>query len=242
MTWRVGLVYEPLPNLSLYAQRSTGVDPVSSLLTLSESRRDFQLSSGRQYEVGLKQGLWDQRAEWTLAYYDIVKEDLLSTNPRDPALTQQIGQQSSHGVEFSIALRPAIQWLLQGNFSILSAQFDEFTEAVNDITVSRAGNLPPNVPESLANLWVYYRPIPSIDLGVGTRYVGARKADNANTVELDAYTTVDVSAAWTHRWATVTLRGRNLADEEYAIAPYNDGTQAILADPRAFELALLLEY
>lgn len=242
VTWRVGFVYEPLPNLLLYAQRSTGVDPVSSLLTLSESRRDFQLSSGRQYEVGLKQSLWGQRAEWTLAYYDIVKEDLLSANPSNRALTQQIGQQSSNGVEFSVALRPAIQWLFQGNFSILSAQFDEFTEAIGDATVSRADNLPPNVPESLANLWVFYRPIPSIDLGVGARYVGTRKADNANTVELDAYTTVDVSAAWTHRWATVTLRGRNIADEEYAIAPYNDGTQVILADPRAFEVALQLEF
>ncbi|MGH9890848.1 MAG: TonB-dependent receptor, partial [bacterium] len=242
VTWRIGFVYEPLPNLSLYAQRSTGVDPVSSLITLPESTRDFQLSTGRQYEVGLKQSLWDQRAEWTLAFYDIVKEGLLSANPRDPARTQQIGQQSSHGVEFSAALRPTSQWSLQGNFSILSAQFDEFSEAVGGVTVSRAGNLPPKVPETLANLWVFYSPIPSIDLGVGARYVGARKADNANTVELDAYTTVDVSAAWTYRWATVTLRGRNLADEEYAISSYNDGTQAILANPRSFELAWQLDF
>ena len=238
VSWRVGFVYEPVAGLSLYAQRSTGVDPVSSLLDLLESRRDFGLSSGRQYELGLKHSFWQDRVEWTFAYFDIVKEGLLTRDPRDPARTLQIGEQSSDGIELTAAIHPLSNLTLSGNFSRLNAQFDEFSEDIGGVAVSRASNLPPNVPETLGNLWLYYSPASYIDLGVGARYVGKRVADNANTIELDAYTTVDIFATWKYRWGALTVRGRNLSDEQYAIAPYNDGTQVILADPRAYEVVL----
>ncbi|OOO02326.1 MAG: Ferrichrome-iron receptor [Chromatiales bacterium USCg_Taylor] len=238
VSWRVGFVYEPVAGLSLYAQRSTGVDPVSSLISLRESRRDFGLSSGRQYELGLKHSFWQNRVEWTFAYFDIVKEDLLTTDPRDPARTIQIGEQSSDGIELTAAIHPLSNLTLSGNFSRLNAQFDEFSEDIGGVAVSRAGNLPPNVPETLGNLWLYYAPASHIDLGVGARYVGQRVADNANSIELDAYTTVDIFATWKYKWGALSVRGRNLSDEQYAIAPYNDGTQVILADPRSYEVAL----
>lgn len=238
VSWRVGFVYEPVAGLSLYGQRSTGVDPVSSLITLSESSRDFTLSSGRQYEFGLKHSFWQDRIEWTFAYFDIVKEDLLTRDPQDPARTVQIGEQSSNGIELTAAIHPLPNLTLSGNFSRLDAQFDEFSEDIGGVAVSRAGNLLPNVPETLGNLWLYYSPASRIDLGVGARYVGQRVADNANTIELDAYTTVDIFATWKYKWGALTVRGRNLSDEQYAIAPYNDGTQVILADPRAYEVVL----
>jgi iron complex outermembrane receptor protein len=238
VTWRVGFVYEPVAGLSLYGQRSTGVDSVESIITLEESERDFDLSSGRQYELGLKHSFWQDRVEWTFAYFDIVKEDLLTRDPRDPARTLQIGEQSSDGIELTAAIHPLSNLTLSGNFSRLNAQFDEFNEDIGGVAVSRAGNLPPKVPETLGNLWLYYSPASYIDLGVGARYVGKRVADNANTIELDAYTTVDIFATWKYKWGALTVRGRNLSDEQYAIAPYNNGTQVILADPRAYEVVL----
>jgi len=40
---------------------------------------------------------WDQRGEWTLAAYRIVKKKLLTDNPGSPTHKQQVGQQSSNG-------------------------------------------------------------------------------------------------------------------------------------------------
>jgi hypothetical protein len=63
----------------------------------STGPRQFQLSTGKQTEVGLKL-FCNGRCEWTLAGYEIVKNNLLAMDPNNPAVTDQIGQQSSRGV------------------------------------------------------------------------------------------------------------------------------------------------
>src|SRR3546814_4631083 len=65
--WRVGTVYEIVPDLAVYAQYSEAADPVSGLLMLSPANQDFDLSTGRQIEIGAKQAFWDGKGEWTLA-------------------------------------------------------------------------------------------------------------------------------------------------------------------------------
>lgn len=47
----------------------------SGLLALNAANANFTLATGRQIEVGVKQSLFDGRAEWILAGYEIVKRD-----------------------------------------------------------------------------------------------------------------------------------------------------------------------
>ncbi len=83
-SWRVGTVYNPVKDLALYGQYSTAVDPVGNLITLATTQKDFQLSTGKQAEIGIKQSFWQGRGEWTLAGYQIVKNNLLSRDPNNP--------------------------------------------------------------------------------------------------------------------------------------------------------------
>src|SRR5678815_6073133 len=76
-SWRTGLVYEPIKDLALYGQYAVGVDPVGNLISLSASQKNFQLASGKQTEIGVKQSFLGGRGEWTLAGYEIVKNNLL---------------------------------------------------------------------------------------------------------------------------------------------------------------------
>lgn len=87
------------PNLSVYAQYATATDPLGALVTTSDAQRGFDLATGKQLEVGVKQAFWGKRGEWTLAAYEIRKNDLLSRDPVNPTITQQVGQQSSRGLE-----------------------------------------------------------------------------------------------------------------------------------------------
>ncbi len=80
-SWRVGTVYDVIPDLALYAQYATAADPVSSLITLSPAQQGFTLATGRQIEIGAKQSFWNNRGEWTVAAYDIVKHNLLEPIP-----------------------------------------------------------------------------------------------------------------------------------------------------------------
>ncbi len=232
-TWRAGLVYQPTEQMSIYAQMSTAADPITSPISISSGNKDFDLATGRQYEIGLKQQLLQGRAEYTLAYFDIEKEDILTRLPAS-TITEQIGQQSSDGIEFTLRVNPTDSLSIDFNAASIDAEFDEFYSG----GISLAGNTPRNVPEQTMNLWLNWSPINDVQIGGGFRYVDSRYADDSNTEKMPAYTVFDASVNWmATENLTVTLRARNLTDEEdYVLAPYVPN-QWIFGDPRAYELS-----
>ncbi|MCG8415980.1 MAG: TonB-dependent siderophore receptor [Pseudomonadales bacterium] len=233
-TWRLGVVYQPTDSLSLYAQASTAADPVTSPISISAGNANFDLSEGRQYEIGVKQQFMDGRAEYTLAYFDIEKEDILTRRPAS-AITEQIGQQSSNGFEASLRMNPTDVLSFDLNYANINAEFDEFFSG----DVSLAGFTPRNVPEQTANLWANWSILPNLQLGGGFRYVDSRYVNDNNTLEMPEYTVFDASLNWSlNDDTTVTLRARNLTDEEdFILAPYGP-QQRIFGDPRAYELSI----
>ena len=233
-TWRAGLVYQPTEQLSLYAQTSTAADPVTSPISINAGNADFDLATGRQYEIGVKQQFLNGKGEYTLAYFDIEKNDIITRLPAS-AVDEQIGQQSSNGVEFTLRVNPIDSLSVDFNVSSINAEFDEFFSR----GVSLAGNTARNVPENTANLWLNWSPINNVQIGGGFRYVDSRFANDQNTEEIPSYTVFDASVNWlaTDNF-TVTGRVRNLTNEEdFVLAPYVPN-QWIFGDPRAFELSL----
>jgi iron complex outermembrane recepter protein len=237
-SWRVGVVYQPVESLSFYGQYATAVDPLGSVLTLSQSLASFDLATGRQIEIGVKQSLWDHRLEWTLAAYRIVKEDLLTQDPStpNPDAVLQVGQQSSKGIEASIALNVTEQWRIEANVAALDARFDDFSEGDELEIISYRGNTPTSVPERTANLWLTWSPLEQWRARGGVRYVGKRYLDNANELELPSYAVVDTAVDWAPKPSLLigaTLR--NVTDKVYAVTAYG-ASQWILGQPRTFEL------
>lgn len=232
-TWRAGLVYQPTDNLSLYAQTSTAADPVTSPVSIGASNRNFDLSTGRQYEVGVKHKVLDGKGEYTLAYFDIEKEDLVTRLPGS-TISEQIGQQSSNGFEVTFRVNPIETLSVDVNAAFIDAEFDEFFSG----GVSLAGNTPRNVPDTTANLWMNWSPVERWQVGGGIRYVSSRFGNDSNTQELPAYTVVDASLNWdvTERIA-LTFRARNLTDEEDYVLSQYVSNQWIFAEPRAFEFS-----
>ena len=233
-TWRAGIVYQPSDALSYYAQASTAADPVTSPISISSGNQNFDLSTGRQYEIGLKQQILDGKGEYTIAYFDIVKEDLLTRLPGS-AITEQIGQQSSDGFEFTFRVNPTDTLSIDLNAAFINAQYDEFFSS----GVSLAGNTPRNVPETTANLWVNWAPLNQLQVGVGLRYVDSRFGNDANTQTLPSYTVFDASLNWSVSDTTeVILRARNLTDEKDYILSQYTSDQWVFGDPRAYELSV----
>ncbi|MGE3539584.1 MAG: TonB-dependent receptor [Candidatus Tectimicrobiota bacterium] len=237
-TWRVGSVFDITRSVALYGQITRGVDPLDSLITLRISQRDFKLTTGMQYEMGLKAQFFDGRAQATLAGYYIEKKNLLAPDETNPTLLIQVGKQSSYGMELALGLTPIPQLSIDANFTVLNARFDDLSEEDSEGgLVSRAGNQPVDVPEFAVNLFVVYRPVTAWRLGTGVRHVGERFADNANTVREPSYTLLDAFVTYAPaRFIDLTLRGRNLTDASPAIASYGS-SQFILGPPRAVEFA-----
>ena len=236
--WRLGLTYQLSPATSLYAQVSTGHDPVTSIITMNLSNSNFTLTKGKQVETGIKQSLGNGLGEWTAALFRIDKDDIITRDPVNPALSVQGGSQHSQGIELSAALTPWKNWRFEGNFTVLRARYDELLEAGG---VDRSGKRPTGVPEQVANLWAHHRLGPVL-ASLGGRYVGKRYADNANSVVLPAYSVVDAALAWTYdQRTTLRLLGRNLTDKVYATTSYGS-QQFVLGQGRSFELVAELKF
>lgn len=238
-TWRVGAVFDLTADTSLYAQTSRGTDPITNLLGLNLANGEFDLTRSRQAEIGIKQTLQNLKGEWSLAAYHIAKDNIITQDPVTPSISVQGGQQSSRGIEFSTTLYPVEHWRLDFNAALLNARYDELREGSTGI--SRAGNTPTNVPEKVANAWLYYQ-ASEWEAGIGARYVGKRYANNANEITLAGYTVYDASAAW-HVNKQMTLRAniRNLTDKFYAALAYGS-TQQIIGAPRQLELTAEFRY
>jgi len=228
--WRAGLVFEVTPELSLYGQYATSTEGVSNLLTLNPTQQQFDLSEAKQTEIGLKQAFWNGQGEWTLAAYHIVKEKLLSrATPTAP--TEQIGQQSSDGLEATLELALGQGWQVSANAALVRAEYDDFREAGGD----RSGNRPTNVPRRTANLWLSKALSEQVQAGIGARYVDSRYANTANTVEVPSYTVVDATIGWqVLADVRLGLELNNLFDRQYATTSSSDGQQWYLGAPRSF--------
>ncbi|WP_025111787.1 TonB-dependent siderophore receptor [Pseudomonas sp. H1h] len=233
--WKAGLVFALTPETSFYAQVATSTDGIGGLISLSPSQQQYDLSTARQTEIGMKQLFWDQRGEFTLAAYRIVKKKLLTDDPGNPTLKQQVGQQSTNGLEASLDLQLPHAWQLQANAAVVKAKYDDFSEVVNGQTLSYNGNRPVDVPRRTANLWLNKKLSDDLKAGAGVRYVDARYADMANRNELPSYTVVDATLSWQAlRNTTLGLQVNNLFDRQYAQSQYNEGQQWILGEPRSF--------
>lgn len=235
-SWRLGVLHDLLPKITLYAQLGRALEPAAQIVTLTPAQRDFELTRARQVEIGAKASLPGGRGEATVAVYDIVRTNILTRDPVNPTLTVQIGEQSSRGVEADVVLRPAPAWTVEVNGTVLDARFERFVENVGGTPLSRAGNVPPDVPERMASAWLTWQAGPAWRLGSGVRYVGRRAANNANTVWMDAYTVADAWVVYRLPLGELTARVRNLADRVYATRSYGD-TQVILGEPRSFEVS-----
>ncbi len=238
-SYRFGLVYNPLPHTSLYVQYATATASVGTLITTTLAQSQFNLATGRQFEGGVKQTFWDQRGQWTVSAFQITENNLLTPSLSNPTVSEQVGQQSSQGVEGSLMVAFSHGWRLDANGSVLQAKYDNFQQAVSGVLVNRSGKRPPNVPTQTANAWVRWRFMPNWEVRTGLQHVGLRYADAANTIQLPAYDNVGLGLRFTPTpRLSIDLRADNATDAIYPTVSGNGGQQWYLAKPRSVNITL----
>jgi iron complex outermembrane receptor protein len=235
--WHAGLVWKPTASWSVYAQTAAATDPVSSLASIGAAQQGFELSPGRQVEVGSKaqHKLGAAEVEWTLALFDITKRKLLTPSLVNPSLTEQVGQQSSSGVELAVGLRWGA-WRVDANGTVLDPKFDDFLSREGTVTRQLAGLTPVTVHRRAANLIVARRFAEDWQARLVMQHVGRRYTNNLNTAWMPPYTRWDAGLAWQASPALrLDARVENLGDKEYGTQ--GSTTQWILGRPRAWSVS-----
>ncbi len=243
MSWRAGTTWDVTPGVTLYAQYTTAVSPVSSILLASIANSRFRLTTGRAYEAGFKASTWGGRASVTGAAYRIAQRDILTRDPANPALTVQGGRQSSQGVELSGVVTPVPALRLSGGVSYTDARYDELSELVAGVRIDRSRNRPINIPSTTVNASALYTIARSVTLGGFLRHAGAFYTDTANMIRVAGHSVLDASVSFpVAPHATLTLRGRNLTDAFYGEYSGYPTTNVYIGAPRSFEVALATRF
>ena len=235
-TYRVGLVYDLNRYVTPYLSFTTGQDPVSSDIFIVNRSQNYSLSRSKQVEAGVKASAPDDRADVTLAVYDIERRNVLTTNGQDVAVTA--GSEYSKGVEVSGDVRLTTDLTINANAAYNRATFGKFsfTDAVTGAFVNANGNEMPNAPEWDANVWASCTHVLGLplELGGGVQYVGDREGDFGDTERLLAYTLLNVYATYSLTSnVDLSLRVSNLTDRTYAQATdINYERQIVLGRPR----------
>ena len=239
LTGRAALTYNIAPTANVYVQYSTAADPPAGILTTASFAQvqDFDLTTGKQAEIGSKFSFNEGKGSGTIAYFDIQRKNVSTTDPANPNVSIPVGQQSSRGIELTAAYKLLSNVQIAGNWSHVLAEYDEFNEKVGAVSVSRQGNRPTNTPKNVGNLWLTYQPSATWELGADYRYVSDRYANTANTLYHDSYQLLGAFVSYKlDRKTKITLRGKNLTDEIYA---ENLGTSMVyLGAPRTLDLSI----
>lgn len=247
LTGRIGYTWEAVPGLTFYSQYATAADVSANNIFLLGATQPLDLTTSRIYETGVKQVLWNNRAEWSLSIYDILRKNVYAAAG---GMTLNIaGREASKGVEIAGAIRPTAAWKLWGNVAYVDAHYEDY-----DFTGgSFSGNTPPNVPHVVANAGTSYTFSTAwpVEIGASVRHVGNRFNADANTVTLNAYTVadaymfVDIPKAIFQAvdQTRLTFRVRNLTNKQYAIwgDPFYPD-QILLGAPRTYEVSAAFKW
>jgi iron complex outermembrane recepter protein len=205
---RVGLVYQPIEPISLFASYSRSFVPNTATTSDGEV---IEPERGTQYEVGVKGEFGDFST--TLAAYEITKTNVARTDPLDPDFSIPVGEVKSRGIELDLAGEPINGW------NIIASLF------FNDAFISVGDEFNPeddtliNAPGSGASLWTSYEiqkgKFKGFGLGGGLFYVADVEAQIPNDFVLPSYVRADASLFYNRDTWRVQLNFKNLFDKEY---------------------------
>ncbi|MDM9381150.1 TonB-dependent siderophore receptor [Chlorogloeopsis sp. ULAP01] len=205
---RVGIVYQPIPPISLYASYARSFVPT---IGIAADGDPFRPERGTQYEVGIKTDINDKLSV-NLALYDLTRSNVTTPDPYNPNFSVQTGKQRSRGVELDISGEILPGWNIIGGYAYTDARITED----NDLTIE--GNQRFSAPEHTFNLWTTYRiqngDLQGLGFGLGFYYTGERFVDNANTVELPSFFRTDAAIFYERDRFRAALNFRNIFDVE----------------------------
>ncbi|TAK99120.1 MAG: TonB-dependent siderophore receptor [Rhodospirillaceae bacterium] len=217
----VGLVYEPIPEVSLYANYGKGFRPNTGF---SAAGTAFQPEGTKSYEVGAKYESSDKSFNASVALFKTNKTNVLTADPVNAGFSITAGNAESKGVEFEANGHLPLNNRVWFTYSYIDAHF---TNAILDPDFALP--VPPgapliNVPKNSGNLLLMHDMTiydHAFSFGAGINYVDKRLGQTGTAFYLPSYTLVKLVASYDVT-DKVTLSGEisNLLDKVYYPSSY----------------------
>lgn len=233
---QAGIVYKIIPGTSLYASYGESFNP-NSIEKLDVNDNSFEPEQGRQYEIGSKTNIFNNKSNLSIAYFDIKKSNVVEKS-LDTDQYELLGEVKSSGVEVELLMMPVENWQVKLGYAYVDSRITANSDA--DIE----GNRTPLTALHDAYFWTKYNFPYEVAGGVlgttlGANYESSRYTDEDKTqrVELPSYTTVDIGVHYEFDNYRTSLNVENLFDELYYLGGSGD-SRIYSGDPRNITLSL----
>jgi catecholate siderophore receptor len=213
---RLGLIFKPRPNVSLYASYSQSFLPRSGdqFLTLSTTQANLEPEEFTNYELGAK---WNVRPNLnvTAALFQLDRANATTPDPVNPLVTINVGKTRTQGLELAVTgtIRP--NWQVSGAY----AYQDAALEGNDAVRLAQ-------VPEHQFSLWNRYDVSDRLGFGLGITHQSDQFAairTLATTTRLPSFTRVDAAVFYSVSEAVeVQVNVENLFDETYFSDAHNN--------------------
>ncbi|MDR5878058.1 TonB-dependent siderophore receptor [Caballeronia sp. LZ032] len=222
-SYQLGLVYKPLPSVSLYTSYGTSANPPGANSGLgggtdqiTATNQDLSPERSRNIEVGAK---WDvlDRLSMNLALFQTDKTNARVSDGLGGLINA--GHQRVRGVEVGTAGNITGKWSVFGGYSYL----DAITVDAGAASAASSGLPMVMVPKHNVALWSFYDVLPKLKIGAGATIASKTYASVSPTVRkwtpgyarIDAVATYHVSKA-----VDVQLNVNNIFDRKYFSTAY----------------------
>jgi catecholate siderophore receptor len=213
---RLGLIFKPQENISVYGSYSQSFLPRSGdqFLALTVTQQNLAPEKFTNYEIGAK---WDVQPNLnlTLAVFQLERSNATTPDPRNPVVSINIGTTRTQGIELAVTGNITSSWQVHGGYS-----YQDATLAGNESV--RLGQ----VPQHQASLWNRYDFNDRFAAGLGiihqsSQFAAIRTAPN--TTKLPAFTRVDAAFYYDLSDALqLQLNVENLFDTDYYSDAHNN--------------------
>ena len=263
LSYKVGGVYKPLDNGSVYAAYGTSQRPpggdnftLSANTVANINGPTLEPSEADSVEVGTKWDLLDGRFAANAALFRTVSRNDLARQVDDSIV--QYGKRRVQGVELGLVGNLTANWQLSAGYTHQNTKVAEGVIAT-DGTSTQSGAPINFSPKDSVTVWSSYKlPVAlgaylngPLTLGGGVRYLSSQSRtvnnnpDSITTgiVTVDDYVVVDAVAGYDFT-PKVGLQANvyNLLDERYVASVNNSGQRYSPGIPRSYLLTLNVRY
>ena len=231
---RAGLVYQPVPAVSLYLNHSIGYLPrAGEQLTSTLNNHDLRPEKYVNLEVGAK---WTvhEGLDATAAAFQSRRSRVAVADPAAADLWQLVDGQRTRGLELGLSGALAPRWQVSGGYAYQDGRVLGSLSAA-----AQPGAVLPHLPRHSVALWNRWTLDARWATGLGVSYRGRVYTSTDNAVALPDYARVDGAVYYQHGPALkLQLNIENLLDQRYyAFAHSNNNITP--GSPRALRLSLI---
>jgi catecholate siderophore receptor len=239
LSWKVGAVYKPVENGSVYVSYATSQTPPGSANFVLSGTANNQNNGALDpqetdnVELGTKWSLLDEQLSLSAAWFSTENSKQASFDDLGNPL--QIGRTVVEGVEIAAVGQITNFWQISAGLTHMDAETEDQQNSTGVDTIGVRWT-----PELSATLWTSYT-AGDLTFGGGARYfsdqdrnITASTAPATGIATIPSYWVADAMAAYrVSEQINVRLNLYNLTDEEYLETLNNGGNRIRLGQPRS---------